>query len=207
MDKPARSGVGRLQAIRTLLALMFVVNVLVLVQAVLIKVTGGIVAAFQVQVELVYGPQPFVLQQVNRQLTPTMVAVYLQNPSLPQTFLGLLAHGLAHALATLPMIVLARRLVDRAIAGDPFTMSMVRGLRRLGLVVLIGGLLAELVRVGATIALYSSAVPHGHPVADTLFSADRIVDFWWLLFGLVILGFAQILEHGCALRAELDEVI
>jgi hypothetical protein len=192
VDRPARSKVGRLRAIRTLLTLMLTLNVLFLINAALIKVSGGIVASFQVPVDLVYGPQPYVLQQASRHLSPTAVDVYVRDPSLLQTFLGLLTHGLAHAVATLPMIVLARRLVDRAIATDPFTMSMMRGLRRLGLIVLVGGLLAELVRTAAAIALYSSALPHGQPVIDTVSSTPGIIDLWWLLLGLVILGFAQV---------------
>jgi hypothetical protein len=182
---------------------MLTLNVLLLIDAALVKVSGQIVAGFQVPVDLVYGPQPFVLQQVNRHLLPMTVNVYVQSPTPIQTLLGLLAHGVAQAVATLPMIVLARRLVDRAIATDPFTMSMVRGLRRLGLVVLLGGLLAELVRSAAAIALYASALKDGHPFLDT----DWMIDFWWLLLGLVILSFAQVVEHGCTLRTELDEVI
>jgi hypothetical protein len=203
MRKPPHPPARRLGAIRTLLSLMLVSNVLLLINAALVKVSGQIVANFEVSVELVYGPQPFVLQQANRHLTPTTVNVYVQNPALVQTLLGLLVHGLAQGLATLPMIILARRLVDRVIADGPFTMSMVGGLRRLGLVVLVGGFLAELVRSAAVIALYASAVPGGHPFIDT----NWMIDLWWLLLGLVILAFAQVIEHGCALRAELDEVI
>jgi len=207
VDKPARSKVRRLRAIRTLLTLMLALNVLFLIGAALIKVSGGIVARFQVPVDLVYGPQPYVLQQLNWHLSPETVDVYVRDPSLLQTLLGLLAHGLADAVAALPMIVLARRLVDRAIAADPFTMTMVRGLRRLGLIVLLGGLLAELIGSTAAIALYRSALPDGHPVIDTVFVTPGVIDLWWLLLGLVILGFAQVVEHGCALRAELDKVI
>jgi hypothetical protein len=101
------------------------------------------------------------------------------------------------------MIILARRLVDNAIATDPFTVAMARGMRRLGPVVLIGGALAELTRSAATIALYRGAVSGGHPFTDT----NWMIDFWWLLLGLTVLAFAQVVEHGCALRAELDEVI
>jgi Protein of unknown function (DUF2975) len=206
MDVKPRSVGGRLRTIRTLLSLMLALNVLTLISAAVIKVSGGIVATFDVPVTLVYGPQPYVLQQTNRQLIPDTVNVYVQQPTLTQTVLGLLEHGLAYALATLPMIILARRLVDQAIAGDPFTMSMVRGLRRLGVVVLVGGLCSELVRSAATIALFASAVPGGHPVTDTTTWVSGF-SFWWLLLGLVVLGFAQVIEHGCALRAELDGVI
>jgi hypothetical protein len=194
---------GRLRAIRTLLTLMLVSNVLFLVNAALVRVTGQIFTHLQVEVGLVYGPQPYLLRQANLDLLPTTVDVYIDRPSVLQTVLGLLAHGLANGLATLPMIVFARRLVDRAAATDPFTMSMARGLRRLGLVVLVGGALAELVRSAAAVALYNSAVRDGH----AFFDVDWMIDFWWLLLGLAILAFAQVVEHGCALRAELDEVI
>jgi len=153
VDEPTRAKAGRLRAISTLLSVMLALNVLFLINAALIKVTGGVVATFRVPVQLVYGPQPDLLQQVNQHLRPSTIEVDVRDPSLLQTLLGLLTHGLAHAVATLPMIVMARRLVDRAIATDPFTMSMVRGLRRLGLVVLLGGLGAELVRSAAAIAL------------------------------------------------------
>jgi Protein of unknown function (DUF2975) len=206
VDTQPRSGAGRLRVIRTLLSLMLTLDVLTLISAALIIVTGGIVATFDVPIELVYGPQPYVLRQVNLHLMPNTANVFVQDPSLTQTLLGLLAHGLAYAAATLPMIIVARRLVDRAIASDPFTMAMVRGLRRLGLVVLIGGLFAELTRSAATIALYNSAVPDGHAMRDTTNWITGF-SFWWLLLGLVILGFAQVVGHGCALRAELDDVI
>ena len=42
-----------------------------------------------------------------------------------------------------------------------------------------------------------------HPLSDP----NTELDLWWLLLGLVVLGFAQIVEHGRTLRAELDEVI
>jgi hypothetical protein len=206
MDAKAHAGGGRLRTVRALLSLMLVLNVLTLISAALVKVNGSIVATFDVPVELVYGPQPYVLQQANRQLIPDTVSVYVQQPTLTQTVLGLLAHGLAYALVSLPMIILARRLVDQAIAGDPFTMPMVRGLRRLGVVVLIGGAASELVRSAALVALFTSAVPDGHPMTQTTTWATGF-SFWWLVLGLAVLGFAQVVEHGCALRAELDGVI
>jgi hypothetical protein len=182
---------------------MLASNILFLIGAALVKVSGAIVTSLDVSVDLIYGSQPFVLQQANRKLAPTSVNAYIHDPSLVQTLLGLLTHGLAQGMVTLPMIIFARRLVDRAILNGPFTMSMVRGLRRLGLLVLVGGFLAELVRSAALIALYNSAVSGGDAIVDT----NWMIDFWWLLLGLVILAFAQVIEHGCALRAELDEVI
>lgn len=203
MQKPPRPRGRRLHAIRTLLTLMLTLNVLFLVNAALIKVSGQIVTGFEVSVDLVYGPQPLLLQQANRHLSPMSIDVYIRDPSLIQTLLGLLAHGLAYGVAALPMIIFARRLVDRAIDTHPFTMAMARGLRRLGLIVLIGGALAELIRSAATIVLYRTAVPGGNAIADT----EWMIHFWWLLLGLVILAFAQVVEHGCELRTELDRVI
>lgn len=203
MDNRPRRSAGRLRAIRALLTLMLVGDVLFLISAALTRVSGQTVTDLDVPVGVVYGPQPYLLRQANLQLLPLTVHAYVHEPSLVQTLLGLFAHGLATGLAALPMIVLARRLVDRARATHPFTLDMVRGLRRLGLVVLIGGLLAELTRIAAAVAFYRSAVPGGDPYLGP----DSLIGFWWLLLGLVILAFAQVVEHGCALRAELDDVI
>jgi hypothetical protein len=181
-----------------------VLNVLFIIQAALARVTGPIFTIFAVDPSDVYGPQPYVLQQVNRQISPLWISVFVEQPSPVQTVLGLLANGLAEALVAVPMIIFARRLVDRAIAGDPFTAPMVRGLRRLGLLVLLGGLTAEVVRIAALSALKVSAIGGDW---NPLYYRDPSLNFWWLLLGLVILGFAQVIEHGRALRAELDEVI
>src|SRR5262245_52895554 len=99
-----------------LLTLMLTLNILFLINAALVKVSGQIFTEFQVPVHVVYGPQPYVLRQANLHLLPTTVNVIIQQPSLTQTLLGLLAHGLAYGVATLPMIIFARRLVDKAIA-------------------------------------------------------------------------------------------
>ncbi len=199
MPKPRR----RLGPIRTLLSLLLVLNVLAVISALLVRVSGAVVATLDVDVSEVYGPQPFLLQRRNRHLVPWMVEVSVQDPTLLQTLLGLLSHGLAHTLAALPMIVYARRLVDRAAAGGPFTLDTARGLRRLGRVVLVGGALAEVVQIAATTALLHSVLPGPHGVADTSYR----LSLWWLVLGLAVLAFAEVVEHGCALRAELDEVV
>ena len=124
MQNSPRPRVDRLRAVRTLLTVMLVLNVLYLIGAALARAIGGVVTDFDAPLDVVYGPQPFQLQQANRHLMPSMVDVYIRQPSLGQTLLGLLAHRLARGVATLPMVVFARRLVDRAIAADPFTMAM-----------------------------------------------------------------------------------
>jgi hypothetical protein len=100
--------------------------------------------------------------------------------------------------------LLARRLVDLAMGPEgPFTVAMADGLHRLGVIVLVGGFLAEVVQEAAKIALYATAVHDGHPFAH----AGYLIDFWWLLTGFAIVGFAAVIRHGCALRDELAEVI
>lgn len=199
MAKPGR----RLGVIRGLLTLMLWLNVLGLVAAGLVKVLGSIVTDFPVRADLVYGAQYGTLRQANQQLWPVSVEVYVQQPSTWQTVLGLFSHGLAAAIASVVMIVLARRLVDLAIRTHPFTPGMVTALRRLGITVLAGGLVAEVVRSAAAVLLYRSTVRGGSAFADV----DWRISLWWLLLGVVVLAFGEVVEHGCALRAELDEVI
>ena len=201
-----RTRPGRLTGIRRLLSLMLSLNIVGLITAALLRIDRASVTTFSVEPEQVYGSQPYELQQTNRGLIrPLDIVVVLENPSLGQTILGLLAHGLAYTVATIPMIIYARRLVDEAIATHPFTLSIARGLRRLGLIVLLGGFLAEVVRSVSAIALRQGTIHEGNPLTN----ADWIVgaSFWWLVLGFTILAFAQVVEHGCTLRAELDEVI
>jgi hypothetical protein len=196
----------RLVGIRRLLSLMLALNIVGLLSAALVRASGAIVTSFEVNLEQVYGPQPYVLQQTNRGVVlPLDIVVYIEHPSLGQTILRLLAHGLAYAVATIPMIIYARRLVDEAVATHPLTLSMARGLRRLGLIVLLGGFLAELARSVAAIALRQGTIHEGNPLTNGEW-VDGI-SFWWIVLGFTILAFAQVVEHGCTLRAELDEVI
>jgi hypothetical protein len=201
-----RTRPGRLTGIRRLLSLMLSLNIVGLILAALTRVSGGIVTTFEVDPEQVYGPQPYVLQQTNvGVIRPLDIVVYLDHPSLGQTVLGLLAHGLAYTVATIPMLIYARRLVDEAITTHPFTFSIARGLRRLGLVVLLGGFLAEVVRSLAAIALRQGAIHEGNPLTNANWIDGA--SFWWIVLGITILAFAQVVEHGCTLRQELDEVI
>jgi hypothetical protein len=130
------------------------------------------------------------------------IGALVSNPSLAQNLLSLLSNGFTTALLALPMVIFARRLLERAASHHPFTAETVTGLRRLGILILIGGALAEVLRIGGTMALYVSAVPGANPL-----DLDLAPDGWWLLVGLTVLAFGQIVEHGRTLRAELDEVI
>jgi hypothetical protein len=54
-----------------------------------------------------------------------------------------LSHGLGLTVATLPMLGYAYHVTGEALRNDPFTLAMVRKLRKLGLLILLGGLVYE----------------------------------------------------------------
>src|SRR5438046_2520272 len=72
----------------------------------------------------------------------------LISPSHDPTYLQYLLYqtqrGLAYTIVTIPMLFYGIRITGQAIRSDPFTQQMVRRLRNLGLLVLIGGLLSEI---------------------------------------------------------------
>jgi hypothetical protein len=118
-----------------------------------------------------------------------------------------LSNGLGFIVATLPMLVYGYRVTDHALSGDPFTMTMVGKLRRLGWLIIIGGLVSEAVAFVAAQALLRSAVG-GEPLLRYAHLEPRqYPSFWWLLPGLLVLAFAEMVRRGCQLRAELDGVI
>jgi hypothetical protein len=188
-----------LQPIRRLLTAMLWLDAAAVVYGAL-QLDTGATGRFEVLPSVVFGNQPHVVPTTNSGLWIDTVGVTVQDPGAYQRMLDAFAHGLPFALATVPMLIIARRLVDRAVATHPFTAETARGLRRLGVVVLAAGAAAEVVRVVATQLLYRSAVDGGGLVTPP-------VALWWLPLGLVLLGFAQIVDHGRRLRAELDEVI
>lgn len=190
-----------LTPIRWLLSLLIWVDVAVII-FVLLQLDGPGTRRFDVLPSVVLGPQPRTLDR-NPELSLQTAGVTITDPSGWQTLLDLFAGPLTFALATLPMIGYALRLLDRAVATQPFTPQTASGLRRLGIVVLVAGAAAELVRSVAAYLLQASVVP----AADRAVTLDSAVGFWWLLVGLLLLGFAQIIAHGTALRTELDEVI
>ncbi|WP_412543878.1 DUF2975 domain-containing protein [Longispora sp. K20-0274] len=144
------------------------------------------------------GPHP--------ELFPEKVLVSLAGrPSVLQEALYLAGHGMLAGLVAIPILVLARRLIRRAIDADPFTPDMVRGLRRLGLLVLGGGGLAHLLSYVASVWLLDISLPA--TASQSWSEPDVGATAWWVLPGLLILAFAEIVHRGCALRAELDEVI
>ncbi|MEV8506387.1 hypothetical protein AB0368_16355 [Actinoplanes sp. NPDC051475] len=63
------------------------------------------------------------------------------------------------AVVWLVIAVLARRIVTSALHGNPFTVATSDRNRRLSIVILVGGGLTELIRIGAAYALFHSVFP------------------------------------------------
>ena len=131
------------------------------------------------------------------------VNVWIGEPSRWQNVLGVFSGSFTSLLFSLPMLFTARRLVDSAADNQPFTPQVAGGLRRLGILVLILGAAAEAIQALAGYLAFHSAVPESAGF-DYKFETPTL---WWLVAGIIILAFAQIVRHGTTLRAELDEVI
>lgn len=146
-----------------------------------------------------------------RRFDAEAVLATVNNPSLSERVLEDLAGGTVWMVTTLVIAVLGRRLVDAATRSDPFTVEIARRVRRLGVVVLVGGALAQSIIIAAGMAVYHSAHRGGSPLIADFYSVydspDMRFGFWWLPLGFALVAFAAVVRHGCTLRAELDEVI
>jgi hypothetical protein len=119
-----------------------------------------------------------------------------------------LSHGLGFIVATLPMLGYAYHVTGDALRNDPFTLAMVRKLRKLGLLILVGGLASEAVAFAAGWALLDDALSDEPLLRDgASLDPNQYPSLWWLLPGLLLLAFAEVVRRGCYLRAELDEVV
>jgi Protein of unknown function (DUF2975) len=132
-----------------------------------------------------------------------LITVQVRDPTPAQLVL--------HELTTLPallvivtMTILLRRLVRDARRVDPFTMTTVRRLRVLAVVVLLGGGLAEVGQYAANLALASQASPGA---ISPIGSGFLHLSGWWLLVGFGFLAVGEVVNRGQAMRAELAEVI
>jgi Protein of unknown function (DUF2975) len=119
-----------------------------------------------------------------------------------------LSHGLGSIVATLPMLGYAYHVTGDALRNDPFTLAMVRKLRTLGLLILVGGVVSEAAAFVAARALLDDALSNEPTLREgASLDPSQYPSFWWLLPGLLVLAFAEVVRRGCYLRAELDEVI
>ncbi|MEU8234628.1 DUF2975 domain-containing protein [Actinoplanes sp. NPDC048967] len=148
-------------------------------------------------------PTALPVGQPSTELRIQAVSVSIQDPTAYQTVLDLLSGPLPLAVGTLPIIWYALRLIDRITATQPFTQATATGLRRLGVVVLSTGAACEIVRSVAAYLLAATVVPPG----ARMVTVDYTLSVWWLMLGLLLLAFAQIIGYGRGLRAELDTVI
>jgi hypothetical protein len=189
-----------LGALRRLLAALLVLDVLAVASSLTSLISGDGDTGMTIYASDTPSSAPV---PVPAGLHASTLGVSILDPTGWEKFLGLLSHNFTLALFALPMLIVARRLIDRATDTHPFTAGMAHGLRRLGILVLVGGVIAEAVRITADILLHVSAVPGTDPI--DLF--PDTISVWWLLVGLTVIGFAQIIAYGNTLRAELDEVI
>lgn len=193
-----------LRPIQGLLTLTIIGNVLGLLVAAANWIGGGRTPVqFWAPFEALANPVPDPLLPAFTHRVDVEVAVAVADPSPAQTALENIALGVVSAVVWLVIAVLARRIVTSALHGDPFTVATADRIRRLSIVILVGGGLAELIRMGAAYALFHSVFPSSTYIGPI----QERFSFWWLPLGFAVLAFAAVVRHGCALRAELDEVI
>jgi hypothetical protein len=189
-----------LRFIRVVLGVMLVLDLGTLLIAVLNPVQAfGTVSAGDI-----FAGDPY-LHRMHQELRVTDVVVApVGHATTAQRVLFTMSHGVVFCLAVIPMLILARRLIAGVLADDPFTQRTVRRLRVLGGVVLAGGAVSELTEYLTARILLGSAVS-----ADlrTWARPDFHLTLWWLMPGLILLAFAEVVRRGRTLREELDTVI
>jgi hypothetical protein len=201
MEPTPRRRSGWLQPIGMLVGLLLLLDLLYLP---LMLIPHGALDIGQVFISDLYTDQAYKLRR-HLELSPGLVDVTVGRRNYLSFLLWSTYHGLAFTLATIPMLGSARRLVIEARRADPFTPDMVRRLRRLGFVVLIGGLLSEAAEYAANRILIDISVPHDDPTLDV--SVSHYPTLWWLLPGFILLAISAIVGRGVDLRTELDGVI
>jgi hypothetical protein len=163
-----------------------------------------------VPLEDIFSGEPFTSANVPQRLPGLslgQVTVSADRPTPAQDLLYSLGNGLAVMLVLIPLLIVAIRLTEHARLNDPLTPQMVRRLRRLGLWTLALGLLSTVVEYVAQTVLLNVVLPADPALRFGAQISHLPTPWWWLLSGLMLLGFSEIVRHGCDLRAELDEVI
>jgi len=189
-----------LRFIRAVLGVMLGLDVV----ALLIPILNTVQTVGTVQSSDIFAGDPY-LHRMHQELGVTDVFVVpMAHPTTAQQVLFAVSHGVAFCLAVIPMLILARRLIAGVLAADPFTQQTVRRLRVLGVVVLAGGAMSELTEYVTARVLLDSAV---HADLRTWAHPDFHPTLWWLMPGLILLAFAEVVRRGRTLRDELDTVI
>lgn len=189
-----------LRFIRVVLGVMLVLDVV----ALLVAVANPVQTFGTVQSGDIFAGDPY-LHRMHQELGVSDVSVVpVTSATTAQRLLFAVSHGVAFCLAVIPMLVMARRLIAGVLADDPFTLRVVRRLRVLGAVVLAAGAVSELTEYVTARLLLDSAVTAdlrtwAHPAFH--------LSLWWLMPGLILLAFAEVVRRGQMLRDELDTVI
>ncbi|MEE6261479.1 DUF2975 domain-containing protein [Plantactinospora sonchi] len=129
------------------------------------------------------------------------VDVTLSDPTAGQLVASLLT-VLPSCLVAATVLGLLLSTVRRARRDQPFRGAIVRRLRALALVVLIGGPLAATAEAIAALSLSSRFTDGGFSSVLDLAPLGP-----WVLTGFGLLAIAEIVNRGRALRAELDTVV
>lgn len=129
-----------------------------------------------------------------------VLGVVVAKPAAPERTAAALTDAPTYVVVV-TMLAMLYAVVRRARREDPFLTAIVRRLRWLGVVALIGGPLAAIAEMVATLDLTRRLT--GDPAA----SLDATAIGVWLLAGFGFLAVAEIVNRGRALRAELETVI
>ncbi len=195
--KPSQSWLTTTAAVLGVgLGLLTVVTVVMAVMA-----TRGEPVSFTLATGTVLGTQPEQATLVpGVALSPDApVPVRLADPTTAQSAWGVLLWLPTSVVGgtALTLVLLA---VLRARRGDPFSGGVVAIMRTLGLVLLVGGPLVQLLTGVGSYRLADSVLDHGADFAPA-FTLDGP------LVGVCVLALAAVIRHGERLRQELDAVI
>ena len=202
--RPRRSWLG---FIRAFLLVLLVLDVIALP---LSLIPDGAITLGSVSLIDLWSNKPVLPPSTHPEVGPGQVTILLgHHPGPLQYWLYKMGHGFVYLAVTIPVLVYARRIANTARLEDPFTIAMVKRLRRLGFLILAGGAFAEATAYFTSVAVLNIYLDQYHAEPLMRFDAlpDYTPDYWWVLPGLILLGVSEIVRRGVDLRAELDTVI
>ena len=175
-----------------------------LVQLALIAFGSAIQATVPTQVLLGEGPVPGAQPGVSFDRWGDL-GIVVEHPSVGQRTACVLT-GAPTLVLVLVLLAMLLQIVRNARRSDPFTRLTVRRLRVLAVTVLVGGEVAVIVETIAHFQLSDSVT---YPIAGVHvgYAATLELPVVWLFVGFGFLAIAEVVKRGCAMRAELDEVI
>lgn len=127
------------------------------------------------------------------------VSFVVQDASPEQVWYSV-GRDVAPAVLVLSILWLLRGLLNSVREGDPFNGSNVRRLRTIGLLLLVGAPIAELVRSGFEQALSSSTTGTGSGLSFSIPGGG-------LIAGLGVFVLAQVFAHGVRLREDTEGTV